>query len=104
MGRHRSDRYLAEAQRRLPLASSRIDWSRLPRNLLIRAAVAAALCAVVLALPLALVLPMLGDGLLTPGEAIGSKAVITALFSLIIVPLVAYATIGDVSAAKGAAR
>lgn len=78
--------------------------TRLPRNLLVRAAAAAALCAGVLALPLALVLPILGDGLLTPGEAIASKAVMTALFSVIIVPLVAYGTIGDVSAAKGAAR
>lgn len=75
--------------------------TRLPRNLLVRAVVVAALCAATLALPLTLVLPMLGDGLLTPGTAIGSKAVITVAFSLIIVPLIAYATIADMSAAKG---
>ena len=54
----------------------------------------------ILALPLALALPMLGDGLLTPGTAIGSKAVITVAFSLIIVPVVAYATISDMPATK----
>jgi hypothetical protein len=69
--------------------------ARLPRHLLVRALAMAALCAAVLALPLALILPMLGDGLLTPGAAIGSKAVITAACSLLIVPLVAYATIAD---------
>lgn len=76
--------------------------TRLPRNLVVRAVAVAALCAALLALPLALVLPLLGDGWLTPGAAIGSKAVITVAFSLIVVPLVAYATIADVSAAKGA--
>jgi hypothetical protein len=75
--------------------------TRLPRNLLVRAVVVAALCAAILALPLALVLPMLGDGLLTPGTAIGSKAIITVAFSLIIVPLIAYATIADIPAASG---
>lgn len=67
----------------------------LPRNLLVRALTIALLCAAILALPLALLLPMLGDGLLTPGTAIGSKAIITITFSLVIVPLVAYATIAD---------
>lgn len=74
----------------------------LPRNLLVRALAIAGLCAAIFALPLALALPMLGDGLLTPGTAIGSKAIITVAFSLVIVPLVAYATIADVPAAKGA--
>ncbi|WP_164777892.1 hypothetical protein [Sinorhizobium meliloti] len=45
----------------------------------------------ILALPLALILPMLGDGLLTPVTAIGSQSVITIAFSLVIVPLVAHA-------------
>lgn len=74
----------------------------LPRNLLVRAVTIAALCAAILALPLSLALPVLGDGLLTPSTAIGSKAIITAAFSLIIVPLVAYATIADMPAAKDA--
>ncbi|MBT9292504.1 hypothetical protein [Prosthecodimorpha staleyi] len=73
----------------------------LPRNLLIRAVGIAALCGMLLALPLALILPQLGDGLLTQVEAIGSKAIITVAFSLVIVPLVAYATIADVPAATG---
>jgi hypothetical protein len=74
----------------------------LPRNLFVRAIAIAAICALTLALPLALLLPMLGDGLVTQGGAIGSKAMITTAFSLIIVPLVAYATIADTPAAKGA--
>lgn len=53
----------------------------------------------ILALPLALTLPMLGDGLLTPVNAIGSQSVITIAFSLVIVPLVAHATISDIPAA-----
>ncbi|CAH1689167.1 conserved membrane hypothetical protein [Hyphomicrobiales bacterium] len=74
---------------------------RLPRNLAVRAIAFAALCARILAIPLALVLPMLGDGLLTPGAAIGSKAILTIAFSLIIVPLAAYATIADMPTAQG---
>lgn len=70
----------------------------LPRNLLVRSLAIAALCAAILALPLALLLPMLGDGLLTPAAAIGSKAIITIAFSLVVVPLVAYATIADIPA------
>ncbi len=73
----------------------------LPHNLIVRAIVAAALCAAMFALPLALVLPWLGDGLLTQGNAIGSKVIITVAFSLIIVPLVAYATIADMPATNG---
>lgn len=74
----------------------------LPRNLLVRSLTIAALCAAILALPLAILLPLLGDGLLTPGTAIGSKAIITIAFSLVIVPLVAYATIADIPLAKDA--
>lgn len=73
----------------------------LPRNLIARGIAIAALCAMIFALPLALALPMLGDGLLTPAAAIGSKTVITIAFSLIIVPVVACATLADVPAAKG---
>lgn len=70
----------------------------LPRNLLVRSLAIAVTCAAILALPLSLLLPMLGDGLLTPGTAIGSKAIITIAFSLVVVPLVAYATIADIPA------
>ncbi|MCA0278677.1 MAG: hypothetical protein LCH86_22005 [Proteobacteria bacterium] len=72
----------------------------LPRNLVVRAIAAASLCAAMFALPLALVLPWLGDGLLTQVTAIGSKVIITIVSSLIIVPLVAYATIADMPATK----
>lgn len=89
-------RMIAEAKLRPhPLATL------LPRNLLVRAVGIAALCGILLALPLALILPQLGDGLLTQVDAIGSKAIITIAFSLVIVPLVAYATIADVPAARG---
>lgn len=74
----------------------------LPRGLIVRAVAIATLCAMILALPLALALPMLGDGLLSQRTAIGSKAIITIAFSLIIVPLVAYATVADMPAAKAA--
>ena len=74
--------------------------ARLPRDLLVRSVTIAALCAAILALPIALTLPTLGDGLLTPATAIASKAVITIACSLLIVPLVAYATIADIPAAK----
>lgn len=68
---------------------------RLPRHLFGRAIVVAALCAAIFALPLAIILPWLGDGVLTLTHAIGSKVIITVVFSLIIVPLVAHATIAD---------
>lgn len=70
----------------------------LPRNVLLRDAVAAGLCGLFFALPLSLVLPLLGDGILTGAEAIGSKVIITLAFSLLIVPLVVYATTKDVRA------
>lgn len=76
--------------------------TRLPRNLVVRAVAVAALCGAILALPLAFVLPLLGDGWLTPGAAIGSKAVITLAFSLVVVPLVAHATLADVPVARDA--
>lgn len=69
-------------------------------NLLIRAIAIAAMSGMLPALALSLVLPMLGDGLLTLGTAIGSKAIITIAFSLLIVPLVAYATVSDIPGAK----
>lgn len=70
----------------------------LPRNLVLRAITAAALCAVLFALLLALLLPWLGDGILTQADAIGGKVILTIAFSLILVPLVAYATIADMPA------
>lgn len=70
-------------------------WSSAPSAI-------APLCAMILGLPLALALSMLGDGLLTPVTAIGSQAVITIAFSLVIVPLVAHATIADIPTAKRA--
>lgn len=83
-------RMIREAKLRAhPLAT------RLSRNLAVRAVAIAVLSTMLLALPLALVLLMLGDGLLMPGTAIGSKAIITIVFSFVIVPLVAYATIAD---------
>ena len=61
----------------------------LPSSILLRAGVVAALCALAFALPLSLslslILPMAGDGLLTPGGAIGTKAILTLVFSLTIV-------------------
>lgn len=81
--------------------SARLDAhplaKRLPRHLLSRAFVTAALCAVIFALPLTLILPWLGDGVLTQSHAIGSKVIITVVFSLIIVPLVTYSAISDIS-------
>ncbi|MEJ6396141.1 hypothetical protein V8J82_22995 [Gymnodinialimonas sp. 2305UL16-5] len=71
-------------------------FSRLPRNVLPRSVVVAVLCAIAFALPLFLALPLIGDGVLTPVNAIGTKAIITLLFSLLIVPLIVYATTADV--------
>ncbi|OSP53486.1 hypothetical protein BV911_17790 [Pseudoruegeria sp. SK021] len=67
----------------------------LPRSITLRSIIVALLCALVFALPLSLVLPSIGDGMLTPADAILLKALITIVFSLIIVPLVVYATIHD---------
>ena len=71
---------------------------RLPRHLFGRAIAVATLCTALFALPLTIILPVLGDGVLTLTHAIGSKVIITVVFSLIIVPLVAYATIADMPA------
>lgn len=68
----------------------------LPHGILVRSLVVAGICAAIFALPLWFFLPMAKDGLLTPGDAIGTKVVVTVLFSLIIVPLILYATAGDV--------
>lgn len=81
---------LSEARMRSNLVSR---W--LPRSIPLRSMVAAMLCAFVFALPLSLILPSIGDGMLTPADAISLKALMTIVFSLIIVPLVVYATIHD---------
>lgn len=70
-----------------------LGW--LPRSILLRAGVMAALCALAFALPLSMILPLIGDGILTPADAIGTKAILTFVFSVMVVPLVVYATIGD---------
>lgn len=67
----------------------------LPRSILLRSMVVAAVCALAFALPLSLILPLIGDGILTPAGAIGTKAIVTLVFSLTIVPLVVFATIAD---------
>lgn len=72
----------------------------LPRNLVLRAITVAALCAMLFALPLALLLPLLGDGILTQADAIGGKVILTIAFSLILVPIVAYATVADMQDTK----
>lgn len=66
-----------------------------PRHLFLRCIAAAALCALLFALPLALIMPLLGDGVFTPAGAIGTKVAITIAFSLIIVPLVVIAATVD---------
>ena len=75
----------------------------LPRSILLRTGVVAALCALAFALPLSLILPLAGDGILTPIGAIGTKAILTLVFSLTIVPLVVFATIADVERPGGRA-
>lgn len=67
----------------------------IPRNVLMRSIGAAALCAMLFALPLTMILPMIGDGLFTPADAIATKVAITVACSLIIVPLVVIATTVD---------
>lgn len=70
-------------------------FRRLPRSILKRSVVVAAFCAVVFALPLSFLLPLTGDGMLTPTDAIGTKVIVTIAFSLLIVPLIVYATTAD---------
>lgn len=67
----------------------------LPRSILTRSVVVAALCALVFTLPLSWLLPLIGDGLLTPTDAIGTKVIVTVALSLLIVPLIVYATTAD---------
>lgn len=71
-----------------------LQW--LPRTILSRSLVVAALCAVSFALPLSLLLPLMGDGMLTPAGAIGTKVILTVGFSVLIVPLVIFATTTDI--------
>lgn len=68
----------------------------LPKNVLLRNVVVATSCALLFAVPLALVLPLLGDGMLTAAYAVATKIVITIAFSVIIVPIVIHATVRDV--------
>ena len=75
----------------------------LPRSILLRSGIVALFCALAFALPLSLILPLTGDGILTPADAIGTKAILTLVFSLTIVPLVVYATIGDAEQSVGGA-
>lgn len=70
-------------------------FQRLPRSILKRSVVVAALCALVFAFPLTRILPLIGDGMLTPTDAIGTKVIVTIVFSLLIVPLIVYATTAD---------
>ncbi len=68
---------------------------QLPRGILTRSVVVAVLCALTFAAPLSFLLPLIGDGILTPASAVGTKAIVTAIFSLLIVPLIVYATTAD---------
>lgn len=70
--------------------------ARLPRGILPRALVMAGACGIAFAIPLSFLLPLLGDGVLTLTGAVGTKVLVTALFSLSIVPLVVLAAVGDV--------
>ena len=73
----------------------------LPRGLAARAVVAAGLTYLLLALPLWFLLPLAGDGLLTPLGASGTKVVITLALSLLIVPIVTMAALADVQRSTG---
>lgn len=66
-----------------------------PHGLVQRGVAAAALCAIAFAMPLALILPLLGDGAFTLAGAVGTKVAITVAFSLVIVPLVVIAAAAD---------
>ena len=70
-------------------------FRKLPRSIIMRATVVAILCAVVFAIPLSQLLPLFGDGILTPTHAVGAKVIVTIAFSLLIVPLIVYATTAD---------
>lgn len=74
---------------------------RLPRSIPLRAAAAAALAALLLSLPLLGLLPLLGDGVLTLGGAVGTKVAITVALSLLIVPALTLAALADVQGPAG---
>lgn len=76
---------------------------RLPRGVVARTVLAAGLTGLLLALPLGLLLPLGGDGLLTPFEASGTKVLITVALSLLLVPLVPMAALADVHRSKAGA-
>lgn len=86
------------ASGRVAAAGSRSHpvFRRLPQALAARAAVAAGLTGILLALPLWFLLPLAGDGLLTRFAASGTKVVITLALSLLIVPVVTMAALSDV--------
>lgn len=73
-----------------------------PHGLVQRAVTAAVLCVVVFAIPLALILPLLGDGPFTLAGAVGTKVAITVAFSLVIVPLVVIVAAADASGTASA--
>ena len=77
---------------------TRAPWllRRLPGSIPGRAAAAALGAAVLLALPLLIVLPALGDGALTLAGAVGTKVAITVVLSLLIVPTLTLAALADV--------
>lgn len=66
-----------------------------PRGLIPRSLAAAVLCGIAFAPPLALFLPLTGEGGFTPAGAVATKAAITVAFSLVIVPLVVIAAVAD---------
>lgn len=74
---------------------------RLPQGVAARAAVAAGVTGVLFALPFWFLLPLGGDGLLTPFEASGTKVVITLALSLLIVPIVTMAALADMQRNTG---
>ncbi len=68
---------------------------RLPQGILARAAAAAALTGLLFAMPLWLLLPLGGNGILTPLDASATKVAITIVLSLVIVPVVTLAALAD---------
>ncbi len=70
-------------------------FRKLPRPIIKRSVIVAILCAMAFAVPLSQILPLLGDGIRTPTAAIGTKVIVTIAFSLLIVPLIVYATTAD---------
>lgn len=68
----------------------------LPRNIVFRAIALGGSAGLLFSLPLMYLLPLGGDGVLSLGDAIGTKLVLTVAFSLFIVPLVIFITLADV--------